>query len=169
KPAYTNKTKDGRAANRRIEVKVLSKKSSDLTKLANEDSFEKTEELSISKIPTYKVGTSIVLDKVIFEPGLSALTDSNYAQLNELIEVLTKHPSIAIELGGFTDKSGIPEKNLLLSMERAKSVWFYLTQRGIDPARLSHRGYGDVNPIAPNKYRWGRDKNRRIEVKLIAL
>ncbi|MDA8714452.1 OmpA family protein [Flavobacteriales bacterium] len=169
KPAYTNKTKEGRSANRRIEVKVLSKKHSDLTKLANEDSFEEAKELSISKISTYDVGTSIILDKVIFEPGLSELTDPNYAQLNELSEVLTKHASIAIELGGFTDKSGIPEKNLLLSEERAKAVWNYLTERGIDSARLSHHGYGDAKPIAPNKYRWGRDKNRRIEVKLIAL
>lgn len=173
KPAYTNKTKRGRAANRRIEVKVLSKRSNDLTKLTNEETngspHEKAEELTILNILNYKIGTCIVLDKVVFEPGMSALNDSNRLQLIELLGVLNKYSTIIIELGGYTDKSGIPEKNLLLSEERAKSVWSYLTENGVDPSRLSHRGYGDEKPIAPNKYRWGRDKNRRIEVKLLAL
>jgi outer membrane protein OmpA-like peptidoglycan-associated protein len=49
-----------------------------------------------------------------------------------------------------------------LSDRRAKSVFDYLTSRGVDPARLKSMGYGEANPIADNKTAEGRQENRRV-------
>lgn len=170
KPAYTNRTKDGRAANRRIEVKLLSKKTESSTTLVDEEPYkapyEVMAEKSMAEIPNYELGTSVVLERVVFEPNMSGINDTNRHQLDELILLLEAHPKIKLEIGGYTDKSGIPEKNLIISQDRAKAVYNYLIENGVSKTRLSHKGYGDANPIAANKYRWGRDKNRRIEVKL---
>jgi len=175
KPAYTNRTKGGRAANRRIEIKVLSKSTGSMDKLVDEDPkpykapYEKKEELNLNSITTYDLGTSVVMEKVIFEPNMLAINDTNRPQIDELVIMMKEHVEMKIEIMGYTDKSGIPEKNIIISQTRAKAVYDYMITQGIEATRLSHKGFGDANPIAPNKYRWGRDKNRRIEVKLTAL
>jgi len=173
KPAYSNRTKDGRAANRRIEIKVLSKTEGSMDKLVDEEPYkapyEKKEEMNLGSIATYDIGTSIVLEKVVFEPNMTNINDTNRPQINELVEILKANAEMKIEILGYTDKSGIPEKNLIISKTRAQAVYDYIIAQGVDASRLSFKGFGDANPIAPNKYRWGRDKNRRIEVKLVAL
>lgn len=172
KPAYTNRTKAGRAANRRIEVKVVSKKVESSEKLVDEEPYkapyEVLEERNINGILSYEKGTTVVLDKVLFEPNMTTIDAVGQTQLNELITILNENKNLKLEIAGYTDRSGIPEKNLLISKARAKSVYNYIIEKGILKERLTHNGYGDANPIATNKYRWGRDKNRRIEVKITA-
>ncbi len=182
KPAYTNRTKDGRAANRRIEVTILHKNTGSMDKLVDEAAdttkqatpadyrapYEKKEQLSFTGLPSYEIGTSVVLEKVVFEPNMTHINDTNRQQLDELVTLLQQHPGIKLEIGGYTDRSGIPEKNLIISQNRAKAVYEYLVTQGVASDRLTHAGFGDANPIAPNKYRWGRDKNRRIEVKILS-
>ena len=109
------------------------------------------------------------MEKVIFEPNMTNINDTNKPQIDELVKLLKANPTLNISIVGYTDKSGIPEKNILISQKRAKAVYEYVVSQGIEPNRLSHQGLGDANPIAPNKYRWGRDKNRRIEVKITSL
>ncbi|MCB9195038.1 MAG: OmpA family protein [Flavobacteriales bacterium] len=175
KPAYSNKTKDGRAANRRIEIKIISKKAESLDKLVDEESknignndAEEEEVILISeRLPQLKIGQSMVLKDVIFGPGEIVLSDSSKMALDQVIQVLNDHPKMVIEVVGYTDVSGIEEKNIILSNQRAHAVYTYLIQAGIDQARISYAGCGAINPIAPNAYRWGRDKNRRIEVLII--
>jgi outer membrane protein OmpA-like peptidoglycan-associated protein len=57
--------------------------------------------------------------------------------------------------------------NLRLSENRANAVVEYLVAKGIDPGRLVPRGYGETRPIADNRTKEGRMKNRRIEFKVI--
>ena len=64
-------------------------------------------------------------------------------------------------MGGHTDNVGKDEDNLILSERRAKAVYDYLILRGVDPARLTYRGYGESQPIAPNDTPEGRAQNRR--------
>ena len=80
---------------------------------------------------------------------------------------LNSNPNLKMEIMGYTDISGIEEKNIPLSALRAKAVYDQLVEKGIDPKRLYYTGCGSENPIAPNKYEWGRDLNRRIEVVLL--
>jgi outer membrane protein OmpA-like peptidoglycan-associated protein len=170
KPAYSNSTKDGRDANRRIEVKVLSKKAESLDRLVEENNAVEPEKkviIPVSAIQTKKMGEYFVMESVVFEPNSSALTDSSKLFINELVTVLKQNPKMVIEVVGYTDISGLEEKNILISSQRAKSVYDYLILQGISPERLSFSGCGPEKPIAPNAYRWGRDKNRRIEILIL--
>ena len=63
---------------------------------------------------------------------------------------------------GHTDSVGTDAYNLALSDRRAKSVFDYLTSRGVDPARLSSIGHGESKPIADNTTAEGRQLNRRV-------
>ena len=63
---------------------------------------------------------------------------------------------------GHTDSVGSDAYNLKLSDRRAKSVYDYLTSRGVDPGRLSSIGKGESAPIADNETEEGRQQNRRV-------
>jgi len=63
---------------------------------------------------------------------------------------------------GHTDSVGSDAYNMKLSDRRAKSVFDYLTSRGVDPSRLSSVGKGETMPIADNSTAEGRQQNRRV-------
>lgn len=169
KPAYSNKTKDGRAANRRIEIKILSKKEESMDKLVDESTLEDDEVIIplAEIVPSLKIGESTILKGVIFGPGEIILSDSSKMVCDELVAILLENENLKVEVVGYTDISGIEEKNILLSNQRAQTVHDYLIQSGVEENRVSFGGCGPINPIAPNAYRWGRDKNRRIEIKIL--
>jgi outer membrane protein OmpA-like peptidoglycan-associated protein len=168
KPAYSNSNKEGRDGNRRIEITILSKKAESLDKLIDDDASPiVTEKTHVSVISTKKVGEYFVMEDILFEPGSIALTDSSKLAIDELIKILQSNPKMVIEVVGYTDISGIEEKNILFSAQRAQAVHDYILSKGIAAHRLSFSGCGPDKPIAPNAYRWGRDKNRRIEILIL--
>ncbi len=71
--------------------------------------------------------------------------------LDKLIETLNDNPTITIELMAHTDARDSEEFNLDLSQKRAQSVVDYLIERGIDPTRLSAKGYGESLPKTVTK------------------
>ena len=79
--------------------------------------------------------------------------------------VLNNNPDLNIEIQGYTDSTGEEDYNVQLSQRRAESVMSYLVSRGIDPDRLTAKGYGSVNPVASNDTPQGRAKNRRVEFR----
>ena len=66
--------------------------------------------------------------------------------LQGLIEILQVNPNITVELGSHTDFRGTEASNDILSQKRAQSVCDYLVIRGIDPLRLTAKGYGERVP-----------------------
>jgi len=79
---------------------------------------------------------------------------------------MKNNKSIKIEIGGHTDNTGTVKHNLVLSKNRAKSVFEYLIDKGINKKRLSFKGYGSKIPIADNKTKKGKALNRRTEIKI---
>jgi outer membrane protein OmpA-like peptidoglycan-associated protein len=79
--------------------------------------------------------------------------------------VLDDNPDLNIEIRGYTDSIGEEDYNIQLSQRRAESVMAYLISRGIDPVRLTAKGYGSANPVASNDTPQGRAKNRRVEFR----
>lgn len=71
-----------------------------------------------------------------------------------------------VDLEGHADWTGTEQYNQGLSERRAASVQNYLVKKGIDESRITTRGFGETKPIADNKTREGRAKNRRVEVKV---
>jgi outer membrane protein OmpA-like peptidoglycan-associated protein len=110
-----------------------------------------------------QVGSTVVLNNIFFETDKYELKEESKTELNTLIELLTKNPSLKIEIGGHTDNSGIEKDNENLSQNRAKSVYDYLIEKGISADRLSYKGYAATKPVADNKTPEGRAKNRRTE------
>jgi hypothetical protein len=110
---------------------------------------------------------SFVLEDCNFETGKAALMESSYAVLDELVAYLNRKDDERIELGGHTDNVGAAPKNLKLSLDRANSVRAYLLTKGIDPARVTAKGYGMTKPVASNKTAAGRAQNRRTEVTIL--
>jgi outer membrane protein OmpA-like peptidoglycan-associated protein/tetratricopeptide (TPR) repeat protein len=122
-------------------------------------------DIQLNKI---KEGVSIVLKNIFFETAKATLKDESKTELNKLVELLTKNPTIKIEIGGHTDNVGVDAENLKLSDARAVAVKNYLTANGISADRLSTKGYGETQPIADNNTEVGRAKNRRTEFKVIS-
>ena len=76
---------------------------------------------------------------------------------------------MSIEIGGHTDNVGAPETNQKLSEARAKSVYTYLIENGIETIRLSFKGFGQDLPIESNDTEQGRANNRRTEFKVVGV
>ena len=68
-----------------------------------------------------------------------------------------------IRISGHTDNVGGEKENMVLSEQRAKSIYDYLVQKGIAAQRLRFEGKGESAPIATNETEEGRQKNRRTE------
>ena len=110
---------------------------------------------------------TFVLEDVEFDFGKSLLRPSSYPTLDDLVDYLKRKPNERIEIGGHTDNVGSDAKNLVLSLERAKSIVEYLVSKGISNDRLVAKGYGAEEPIEENTTEEGRQKNRRTEVKIL--
>ena len=72
-----------------------------------------------------------------------------------------------IVIAGHSDNLGPEDANLQISLARAESVANTFAEFGLDPNRLSVRGFGSAQPIADNNTRAGRARNRRIEMFLL--
>ena len=110
---------------------------------------------------------TFVLENVEFDFGKATLRPASYKTLDDLVEYLQSKSDDKIEIGGHTDNIGSEAKNKILSLERAKSIVSYLVAKGIDPVRLTAKGYGSMEPIEDNDTEAGRQKNRRSEVKIL--
>ena len=113
-----------------------------------------------------EVGTVVVLKNIFFDFDRSDLKPESFEELDRLVDYL-QHNQVNIEIGGHTDDQGSDEYNDRLSQNRAKAVYDYIVQHGIDSARLSYHGYGKRQPIADNGTEEGRAANRRTEFKIV--
>lgn len=116
---------------------------------------------------TYRVGATFVLNNIFFDTDKSTLLQQSYNELQYLIAILESHPGMKIEISGHTDSQGSDLHNQQLSESRAKEVVDYLMENGIDEKRLKFKGYGKTKPIATNTTEAGRQKNRRVEFKIL--
>lgn len=88
---------------------------------------------------------------------------------NELIRVadIIKARNIRVEISGHTDSTGDPNKNMVLSKQRAESVRSFLIKQGCNASLLIAKGYGATHPIANNDTDEGRQQNRRVELQFL--
>lgn len=120
-------------------------------------------------LQSLQVNNKVVLKNIFFETGKFDLKPSSMVELNKLHAFLQSNPTVKIEIGGHTDNVGQKEANMTLSNHRAKAVLDFLVQKGIDMGRLTSKGYGDTQPMAPNDTEVGKAENRRTEFKIVGL
>ncbi|MEM9143056.1 MAG: DUF5723 family protein, partial [Bacteroidota bacterium] len=102
-----------------------------------------------------------------FNSGKATLKDESTEVLVSIISILNEYPDAKFSIEGHTDSIGSKESNQRLSEERAFAVKEFLESNGIDPFRLSAKGFGEEKPIATNMYKDGRAQNRRVEINLV--
>lgn len=118
--------------------------------------------------PTNK-GCPKILEKasrVLFEVNKAIIKPVSFPILDELVDLLKEYPDSYITLAGHTDSEGSDEDNLQLSKDRAKAVEDYLIEKGIAAERITSTGFGETKPIASNATPDGRQRNRRVEMRL---
>jgi outer membrane protein OmpA-like peptidoglycan-associated protein len=107
----------------------------------------------------------IRLQNVNFASGGAEISSESMPVLDAVGAVLVRYPTLSVEIGGHTDAEGSDAANRRLSEARGRSVRAYLEGKfaGIQPDRLTVRGYGESRPIASNANEAGRAANRRVE------
>jgi OOP family OmpA-OmpF porin len=96
----------------------------------------------------------------------STIKSESFDVLNQIADIMKRNLAHKLTISGHTDSVGSSSNNLKLSENRAKACYDYLVSKGIKPYRMNYKGYGESVPIADNKYKAGRDKNRRVEFLL---
>lgn len=109
----------------------------------------------------------MAFDNLEFETGKDIIKDASLPSLTELAEVLVKKPEWRLQISGHTDNVGDDQKNMILSKKRAEAVKNFMVSKGIAADRLFPLYFGETMPIAPNDTPEGRQKNRRVEMKII--
>ncbi|MFD2522089.1 OmpA family protein [Emticicia soli] len=105
---------------------------------------------------------------VLFGFDSFALNDNSRASLEKLSETLKEYEDTNILVAGHTDNVGAESYNMKLSEKRANAVADFLKKKGIKNARMSVIGYGESTPVVDNSTEAGRDKNRRVELAIVA-
>lgn len=113
-------------------------------------------------------GDAIVLRGVNFDFDRATLTTDARAILDNVAEELNAYPDLEVELSGHTDSRGSDAYNQDLSDRRAASVRRYLGEQGVAISRLTAVGFGETRPVADNDSDDGRERNRRVELKVTA-
>jgi OOP family OmpA-OmpF porin len=120
------------------------------------------------EVPADVAAFSGVIAGINFETGSAKIKKKSYKVLDKAAGTLREHPEMSIEIVGHTDDQGEMEANLDLSQRRADAVRDYMVDKGVEAGRIYTRGAGQAEPIADNKSKRGRAKNRRIEFRLIS-
>ncbi len=110
---------------------------------------------------------SISFHSANFSFDKSDLTTSVKAELDKAAKFMIDNPDVVLELQGHTCSLGSEAYNQKLGERRAKSVFDYLTSKGISASRLKTVSFGLAKPVAPNTTEDGRAKNRRVELVIL--
>lgn len=127
---------------------------------------EKTLELDLFMVKLEK-GAEVSFNNIFFDLEKYTLKTSSYPELERIKELLEAQKIGKIEISGHTDSTGPEEFNQRLSELRARAVYNFFANNGIDKARLTVVGYGESKPKVPNDTRENREKNRRVEFKIL--
>ena len=106
------------------------------------------------------------MDDVLFDFDKSNVKPEAGAILDRLVAFMNENKDKKVNLSGYTDNVGTERYNQGLSERRVASVKDYVVKKGVDGGRVSGQGFGESKPIADNKTREGRAKNRRVEIKV---
>jgi outer membrane protein OmpA-like peptidoglycan-associated protein len=106
-------------------------------------------------------------DNLEFKTGKAIIKESSFKSLENLAKLLIKRPMWRIKISGHTDSQGKASSNLRLSKKRAKSVATLLILNDVLKERIDTEWFGETKPIGDNKTKAGRQKNRRVEMKIL--
>lgn len=123
-------------------------------------------EMEVKKM---KAGGTYKINNINYETNSFDLDQVSKVMLSEFAEYLKTNKTMKVSIHGHTDVVGSAQDNLVLSENRAKSVYEYLISEGIEKGRLNYKGFGKSKPIDTNQTEEGRARNRRTEFVINSL
>ena len=184
-PLNDNRSEKERFLNRRVVVSVTIPGRS----IVLEPVVDKQDETKIIDTPKQKtitqiiedtatkVGTKFTLNNLLFVGGRHYLVPESIPVIQELLKVMNDNPKLEISIEGHVccipgnnDGVDLDLGSANLSEMRAKTVYDYLVRNGIDPKRMSYKGFGHQFPIKPYPESSIEDMNinRRVEIKIMS-
>ncbi|MDD3458405.1 MAG: OmpA family protein, partial [Weeksellaceae bacterium] len=148
-PITTNDTEEGRARNRRVELKYADANFQPAALEVDDDCAN--------------VQMADLARTIYFKTASADLVEASKQSL-DVIALYMNSTTGNYEIQGHTDDVGNDANNMRLSQRRAQSVFDYLVSKGVDGSRLKAVGYGESQPKYDNKTADGRAQNRRIEI-----
>ncbi|MFN3840278.1 MAG: OmpA family protein [Cyclobacteriaceae bacterium] len=115
------------------------------------------------RLQPVEVGATVTLKNILFIQSTPELLPESYQELNLVVEFLKANPHVEIELSGHTDNRGSYRALMELSQKRVNRVKSYMVSKGINPSRITGKGYGGTKPVASNDTEESRQLNRRVE------
>jgi hypothetical protein len=109
-----------------------------------------------------------ITETIFFEEGKATLMPASERVLTAVWQIMAENPQVGpLLIGGHTNSNGSETFNLRLSDARAFEVMRWLAERGIDPARLVSKGYGEAQPLVPDTDPEAASLNRRVEFRVL--
>jgi outer membrane protein OmpA-like peptidoglycan-associated protein len=140
----------------------------DTLKLDQDGNIVERKRINIDENSTdLKPGEILVTNNILFDFGKSVLREESYVELDKIVRMMLANPNMKIELSAYTDDIGSETRNQEVSEDRAASAKQYLMSKNIEGNRITAKGFGKKNPIASNNTEEGRQKNRRVEFKVL--
>ena len=112
-----------------------------------------------SLLVSFPANVTFGVDSAAIRPGF-------YRTLDDVSGTLNRYPQSYLDVVGHTDSTGSEAYNQALSERRAGSVSNYFRSRGVEPARIASYGMGETQPVASNADSYGRQQNRRVELRI---
>lgn len=125
---------------------------------------ELNRDLELSPI---EINQAVKLNNLFFAFASAELSTESFPELRRLVRFLKDNHKVKFEVQGHTDNIGSAERNMQLSQERAQKVADFLIENGIDKNRVVVKGFGMTIPFTSNNTEAGRQKNRRVEFKIL--
>ncbi len=130
---------------------------------------------SVDKCPTTPASNEVNVDgcceivnlHIKFKFNSFDVTSDSDDNIQEFVDFMKRNDNYDAKIIGHTDSYGSEAYNQVLSEKRANAVKNIIINKGVDSARVSSEGKGELSPITTNNTRDGRAQNRRIEAKLI--
>ncbi|MFY7860621.1 MAG: OmpA family protein, partial [Chitinophagales bacterium] len=180
RPVASNETDEGKQRNRRVEIKLVDSRF-DAGTSNNQINKEMRSEVETNTqtptTPQVKEEPRVVKSpkdeleeigqNIRFKTGTDSLSKGQKRNIDKINAILKENPTIKLKIEAHTDNLKYSVDNKTLSENRAKAILEALKTAGVDGSRLSFEGFGDTKPVDNNDSETGRDKNRRIEIKVV--
>lgn len=115
-----------------------------------------------------EVGRSYIYENILFDYDVAVIRSESFRILDDMTLTLLSNARFRAEIAGHTcDNQYTAKRDLELSQQRADAVVDYLVGKGVERSRLVAKGYGRTMPIAENETEAGKQKNRRVELKIL--
>jgi outer membrane protein OmpA-like peptidoglycan-associated protein len=115
----------------------------------------------------HEPGEVMLLNNLIFQVGNSRISPESYPELDLVVNMMTEHDNMVIQLEGHTDYQGDAAENMKLSRKRVDAVKEYLVAHGIKSKRIQTKAFGGTMPLSRDNTPEAHRMNRRVELRIL--